>query len=303
MTEGKDVDRKEEELNAAEPEIAAPKPSRRKRWLRVAKWIGIILLVVIVGAILLRDMLIRRAIVDIGTMATGTKVEVGSFSSSLMGGSVTLKDLRVANPEGYQNPDAFNLGEVHVQLKLATLLTNKIEIEEILISGMHVDFEQRLDGSNNLTDIQKNVEQFAGLGKDESAESEEEVEEPAEEEKQEAAKKQLVIRLFEVIDSNVTISSKLLQSSAEMPLPDITLTDIGDGKSLGETLNALYAELLSAIVRGLGSIGLSGENFKALGDSLSQSGNDVLKALSEGGDNVGEELKKGVEGLKNLFRK
>ncbi len=303
MTEEKDVDRKEEELNAAEPEIAAPKPSRRKRWLRVAKWIGIILLVVIVGAILLRDMLIRRAIVDIGTMATGTKVEVGSFSSSLMGGSVTLKDLRVANPEGYQNPDAFNLGEVHVQLKLATLLTNKIEIEEILISGMHVDFEQRLDGSNNLTDIQKNVEQFAGLGKDESAESEEEVEEPAEEEKQEAAKKQLVIRLFEVIDSNVTISSKLLQSSAEMPLPDITLTDIGDGKSLGETLNALYAELLSAIVRGLGSIGLSGENFKALGDSLSQSGNDVLKALSEGGDNVGEELKKGVEGLKNLFRK
>ena len=99
-----------------------------------------------------------------------------------------------------------------------------------------------------------------------------------------------------------------------LTLPAVELTDIGEGKTFGETLNDLFLELLAAIADGGRAFGITSENFKALGDALSQTGRDTgralekvgrdtLDAITEGGGNVGEELQKGVDAVRQLFEK
>lgn len=280
----------EQESAVAAPESNTPaeengerKPRRRKRLL---KWLGIFLIglvVVLAIALICRDVIVKQAVTRVGSMVTGTKVELDAFSSSLFGGSAEITGFRVGNPEGYQNPEAFRVEKVVVRLNPGSIFSSKIEVFEVSVSGMRVDFEMRLDGSSNLTDIQKNVEQFAGTGDAEPAEEQT----PAEvEETESASEKQLVIRLFQVSDSRVSLSSNVLKTTADIPLPPIEMTDVGEGKTMGETFQELYAQLIVSISKAVAAT----DYLKDLGSSLQKSG-----------EGLSQEIKSGIDQFKDIF--
>lgn len=275
-----------EETNRAAEENRAQKPRRGRK--KLLKWLGIFLIgvvVLLVVALICRDVIVEQAVTRIGSMVTGTKVELDSFSSSLFGGSAKLSGFRVANPEGYRNPEAFRLDTVVVRLNPGSIFSSKIEIYEVSVTGMRVDFEMKLDGSSNLTDIQKNVERFAGTGEAKPAKQAGEA--PAEETaSSEASEKQLVIRLFQTSDSRVSLSSSMLKTTADIPLPPIELTDVGEGKSMGETFRDLYAELILAISRAVAAT----DYLKDLGSSLQKSG-----------EGISQEIKSGIDQFKSIF--
>ena len=282
---------KKESAVVAEPggsaeENGAQKPRRGRK--KLFKWLGIFLIgvvVLLVVALICRDVIVEQAVTRIGSMVTGTKVELDSFSSSLFGGSAKLSGFRVANPEGYRNPEAFRLDTVVVRLNPGSIFSSKIEIYEVSVTGMRVDFEMKLDGSSNLTDIQKNVERFAGTGEAKPAKQAGEA--PAEETaSSEASEKQLVIRLFQTSDSQVSLSSSMLKTTADIPLPPIELTDVGEGKSMGETFRDLYAELILAISRAVAAT----DYLKDLGSSLQKSG-----------EGISQEIKSGIDQFKSIF--
>lgn len=263
----------------------AKKPRRGRR--KLFKWLGIFLIgvvVLLVVALICRDVIVEQAVTRVGSLVTGTKVELDSFSSSLFGGSAELTGFRVGNPEGYRNPEAFQVDKVVVRLNPGSIFTSKIEIYEVSVTGMRVDFEMKLDGSSNLTDIQKNVERFAGTGEAKPAAQESA---PAEETTSSAAsEKQLVIRLFQTSDSRVSLSSSVLKTTADIPLPPIELTDVGEGKSMGETFRDLYAELILAISRAVAAT----DYLKDLGSSLQKSG-----------EGISQEIKSGIDQFKDIF--
>ncbi len=280
----------EQESAVAAPESNTPaeengerKPRRRKRLL---KWLGIFLIglvVVLAVALICRDVIVKQAVTRVGSMVTGTKVELDAFSSSLFGGSAEITGFRVGNPEGYQNPEAFRVEKVVVCLNPGSIFSSKIEIFEVSVSGMRVDFEMRLDGSSNLTDIQKNVEQFAGTGDAEPAEEQT----PAEaQEAESASEKQLVIRLFQVSDSRVSLSSNVLKTTADIPLPPIEMTDVGEGQTMGETFQELYAQLIVSISKAVAAT----DYLKDLGSSLQKSG-----------EGISQEIKSGIDQFKDIF--
>lgn len=271
------------ESNTLAEENGERKPRRRK-WL--LKWLGIFLIglvVVLAVALICRDVIVKQAVTRVGSMVTGTKVELDAFSSSLFGGSAEITGFRVGNPEGYQNPEAFRVEKVVVRLNPGSIFSSKIEIFEVSVSGMRVDFEMRLDGSSNLTDIQKNVEQFAGTGDAEPAEEQT----PAEaQEAESASEKQLVIRLFQVSDSRVSLSSNVLKTTADIPLPPIEMTDVGEGKTMGETFQELYAQLIVSISKAVAAT----DYLKDLGSSLQKSG-----------EGLSQEIKSGIDQFKDIF--
>lgn len=271
------------ESNTLAEENGERKPRRRKRLL---KWLGIFLIglvVVLAVALICRDVIVKQAVTRVGSMVTGTKVELDAFSSSLFGGSAEITGFRVGNPEGYQNPEAFRVEKVVVRLNPGSIFSSKIEIFEVSVSGMRVDFEMRLDGSSNLTDIQKNVEQFAGTGDAEPAEEQT----PAEaQEAESASEKQLVIRLFQVSDSRVSLSSNVLKTTADIPLPPIEMTDVGEGKTTGETFQELYAQLIVSISKAVAAT----DYLKDLGSSLQKSG-----------EGISQEIKSGIDQFKDIF--
>ncbi len=329
--EMREVDPVPPEESAPATELADAKLERKKRRIvRIVLWVVIVLVVLLAAAVLVRDMIIETAIRKVGSQATGTTVEVGSFSSSLLRGRVELAGLRVANPPGYRNPDAIVFDRIVVQVRPGSLLSDVIEVDEIRVDGMRVDFEATLSGSN-LTDIQKNIETFAGGS---APEQPEEAKPEAKSEAEptagegDAAGKQVLIHQLVVADNSLTLSSAMLQSTLPLLLPDIRMSEVGGGQPLGETMNQMMITLMQAISQAVAQAGINAENIQALGDSLSRAGSDVLEAGAEAlkqgsgavrdaGENVrkafddgaeavkgaGDDIKKAIDDVSGLFKK
>lgn len=102
--------KKTEAAAAAEdaPVAAKEAPKKKKNWLTVLKWTGIVLLAVILLGLVFRDYIVMGLVPKIGELVTGTPVKLASFSSSF-DGKVRLEGLQVGNPPGYQQPNALVL--------------------------------------------------------------------------------------------------------------------------------------------------------------------------------------------------
>ena len=150
-----------EEAKAVDP--VADKKARRKRVMKkILKWTGItlaVIFVLLVLALIFRDPLIRFTTGTVGSYLTGVKVRLGVADTSLFKGYVRIGEFTVDNPEGY-NPEkkAISLGEVYVKIKISSLFTKKIVVEEVNVKGLKVYCESSLT-SLNLIDILNHVKE------------------------------------------------------------------------------------------------------------------------------------------------
>ena len=158
-----------EEAKPAEPAAAESskpaedKKTRRKRLTRkIFKWVGItfgVIFVLLVLALIFRDPLIRFTTGAVGSYLTGTKVRLGVADTSLFKGYVRIGEFSVDNPEGYSTKrKAISLGEVYVKIKIGSLFTKKIIVEEVSVKGLKVYCESSLTGLN-LLDILNHVKE------------------------------------------------------------------------------------------------------------------------------------------------
>ena len=254
----------------AEKKTAKVKKPLGRRILRI----GVAILIVLAALLLMRDLIVEHAVEKGGTYIVGTPVKIGRFRSSLLG-RVHIKDLTVANPEGYNNPLAFELGEVKVDLNLSSLFTDRIEVRHIYVSGVNVDYELKL-GRSNLGDIQKNLERFAP--KDEES-PDARNENPSKED--EKAQKQAVIRRLQVTDCSLSFSNATLGTTMKLPLAGLDLENVGDGKPIGETVNDLFGLIFTSVSKAVTGVG------GFLGDAATSAGN----AISDSAKNVGKSIK------------
>ena len=273
-----------EETSSDAAASPAQKPSRKKRiWKRVGIVAGIIG-VLLLAALICRDFLIEQGVRRVGTWLVGTPVGLDSFSSSL-GGTVEIKGLTVGNPEGYHAPHIFSLRRVFVSLKPLSVLTDKIIVEEVTVEGMRVDFESKIT-ETNLGVIQDNVNSKLGAlgGNGESSDS-------SDDSSDDEAKPQpqLVIRKLEVRDYSASVSSRMLRTSLVLPLPPVSMTDVGEGRPIGETVNGLFgavsASISDAVTKSGGALG---EVFKGTGDLIGGAAQSTGGALKD----AGKQLKK-----------
>ncbi|MBS1370746.1 MAG: hypothetical protein HPZ91_12410 [Lentisphaeria bacterium] len=292
MSEEKKEEMKTPEQKTKPAETAAPKKKKRL-WLRILGWAAVVIVVLLIAAVIARDAIIKSAVVNIGSSVTGTKVEMESFSSSF-GGTVELTGFKVANPPGYLEPYAFQVAKVKVGVDVGSLFSDRIEVNEVLVNGTKVNFELKLDGSSNLTDIKKNIETFSGDSKQPSAPAEEPKAEP---EKSDAAKKKVVIRLVKIEGTELSVSSALLKSNVPLPIPTITLTDLGEGKTFGETVNEFATKVLAALMTALSDSGLQG-----VGDTLKDAGKNLSDSLRQGSGSLKDAGKNLENTVKDLFK-
>ncbi|MDD3886338.1 MAG: hypothetical protein PHI35_05675 [Victivallaceae bacterium] len=246
---------------------------------------GLVFLLTIL--ILLRDIIVEQTVERVGTMATGTKVEIGDFDTDLWSGELILKELQVYNPPGYVAPYAVSMKLVRVKLLPGSLLSDKIVIEQVLVSGLSVNMEIQGDGDTNLGEIQNNVMRFAGAGDT----PEPGPQTPEMEKTADASSRQVVIKVMRFEDCSLSASLGLTDSTLDVPLPAFQFNDIGDGKSVGETIAELTSEFMAAIAKALATAGFSAENLKKLGDAVVDGGKAVGDAVVDGGKAAGDAVK------------
>ncbi len=254
---------------------------------KVKKVIGISFLIftlVIIGGIvalfLALNSIVANEIRAFGTQATGTKVELQSVNILPFSGSVELKGVCIANPKDCQNQNAFALGRFYVDMNLKSLFTDRIVINNVIIEDAAVDFEPSVSQGSNLHEIKHNIMQYCKgqeAEKKESAKQEPSAQKPG---------KTVMIKYFVIKGGTISVSSSLLKTSVNVPMPKIEMQDIGgdNNKSGGDVFQEIFNQTLQGI-----------------GTAVSQVRGIKLDSVTEDVSNATEGVGKGVkEGFKSL---
>lgn len=279
----------------------------------------VVLLVVLVVGLLVAGAIAGFAMIDRvaargveagGTYALGVPTRLGSADVEVFGGEVSLRGLRVANPEGYSDEQFMTLGEGDVAVTLGTLRKDVVEVPVLRLSDIDVYLE-RAGGKANYQVIIDNLKRF------ETGET------PPPED---APGKRFVIRRVEIGDVKAHVSLLPLggeMAKAEVVVPQIVLTEVGADRplKLGEVVKVVTQALLATIAANAGGTlpaDLASELESQLGRlaGLESLGVDVAADFGEGlqeiagsveeitgqVDELREQAEEIGEGLKGLFR-
>ena len=250
---------------------------RRKSFKWIAMLVLVLALAVVFGGKFLVNGAVRVAVETAGTKALSVGVDVDAANLSIFGESLSLHDLTVANPAGYQNDALLKLRQGDVQVQTKTLLSDEIQIRDMRLDGMDLVVEQK-GLSNNLQD----VIEAARRGDDEPT------------------GKKLYVETLEL--TNVTVYVKLLPVAGQLDtvtlkLTPIKMTDLGKDETMD--MAALTAKILLAIAVGIAEQGTEELPQEMIGGLTSVLGTAIdlgriIFGTSQGNNNG---LYKGTEGI------
>jgi hypothetical protein len=296
--------------------------------MKALKIIGILIVVLIIAlfAIILNlGKIVKTGINTVVPQVTKCEAHVDDVNFNVFGGKFEIKNLVIKNPEGYKTDHAFALGHIFVNVNMGSLMSDVIEIDQVLIDAPEITYEVGL-GNSNLNTILENVNSSLPSSDEEKKEEKEE--------KKEGGKK-VVVNLVKVTNGKIGVSAKIAGGmEAPIVLPDIEIKDLGKKEggismvqaaaiTLKTTLLSIFDVLKSSgkllldgakaigegIVDGVKSLGDGAkDSIKSLGDSAKEgvkSLEDGAKSLGDSAkelkDNVKDNVKNAAEGLKNLI--
>ncbi len=195
--------------------------------------------------------IVEAAIERYGTEITGSKVSVGAVKISPKTGRGTIRDLRVANPEGYSGADALRLGEITVEIDLSTLTKSPIVVNEVLVIAPEVAYEMNDKAESNVGVIRDHAESFGGGSRSPAKGG------------GDGKGKRLLIRRFKFEGGRVDASTSVLgeNKSETVPLPPFQMSDVGGPSGappdeIGKIVATAYTRSISKAItdKGIGRV-------------------------------------------------
>lgn len=208
---------------------------------------------------------------------TGTGFSIGSVGVSAYDGCLEVRDVRLENPEGYEERTALKLDFAKLSLDAQSLVTDVIHVKEITVDGLFVSHVNK-DGVNNFDAISANMKKSGGdkgekdLEKDDSA-------------KDEGASGETKFIVDRISISNVNIKYGMIT----IPVPmTIVIKDVGKETGGATPIQALM-EILNQLFNAAVKAGVSAK------DAISLIAGETLNVTT----NTTGELKKTVGALKD----
>lgn len=201
----------------------------------------LVILATIIGAAVFwlsgnMDTLVKTAIGDYGSAMTQARVSVDAVKIAPADGKGTISNLVIGNPAGFKTAHAIKVGQIDVDIDIASVARDVIVIRRIAINAPDVIYEKG-DTMTNFDAIQKNIASYLG---------------PADGKKE---GKKLIVEEFTIRDAKAQASAAFMNGkTVNVPLPDITLKNLGKAKGgispgeLGQEIaGALKAKLTGAV--------------------------------------------------------
>ena len=232
--------------------------NQNKKWWYIAG--GIVAMLVVVS--LSFNNIARGAIETMASKTMGTEVTIGSVKIAPWSQSVTVTDLSVANPEGFE--EATFLTVPSISVAASSLFGDTIVIDDINVDQMTVTYELNESGRTNTSVIQDNLKRSAQRSKAPSATQ------PIEEQQKTQAAKQVVIRNLQITNATVIPAISLAgeSSKAEVSLPTITMKDLGSTENTLQAPEALR-RVMGEITQTVAS-NVSSDTFRGLTDKIGE---------------------------------
>lgn len=191
------------------------------------KWIlrlfGLLVTVLIIGGVLgylyIETIIVSEA-EKVASQELGVPVSVGMMSIGWLNKSVTVRNIKIANPEGFETPYFVKVPRVDVQLS-DKILSNPVVIDSIHVNGLTAYYEVNPVKGNNLRKIQSNLLKSSKSKPSSTASG------------KEGKKKGLIILDLKITDSvlvpAISIAGQDIKQS--VPIPLIHLQNIGSEKN------------------------------------------------------------------------
>lgn len=261
-------------------------------------FLGVLLALLLAIVALRLGPIVKTAVNRAAPALMGVPVSVGDVSVALRRGEITLDNLVVGNPPGFDTPFLFKLDKLHVDVELASLLSHRVHVRSVVVEAPQVWYERTLAGSN----LKAFQAQQAATADDDAAQQAEASPETA----GKSPARTVLIDLVQVKQGRVGLKMGV---GGEIPLPSVELRDIGkdepDGVTWGEALQRIVTAVLSTVTDAVKSVAdLSGKGLKTLGKGTLQGGKllgdgagDAAKGVGEIGKDIGKTLKNRFKGL------
>jgi hypothetical protein len=167
---------------------------------------------------------IKAGVEKYGSEYTKVEVKLDAASLSLFSGTGKLTKFVVGNPEGYKSGFAISMETAGLSLKPDSVLGDKVVIKSIHVEAPEIAFEISLTG-NNLRKILSNLQETTGGG-DKAAPK---PAEPQPASGKPAKKLQVDDFLIKRGKIHLRANTPLGEKSATVSLPEIHLTNLGQG--------------------------------------------------------------------------
>ena len=292
-----------------------------KKFLKIVGWIILGIVVLALALVLTLPLWLGPVVKPVANAAvpklTKTTFNLGHLSLNPYTGRFELGDMQLGNPEGYSEPTALAVSNIVVDVAMTTACDKYVHIEEVTVEGVFVSLVKGGENNvDNMLQIQYNV--AGGKEKYEANKAKKESEKP--EEKPEEPEADAGDGKKIVIDRLTLNDIKVKYGLITIPVPSITLTDLGkesDGLSIGELFDAVWEAILNAALAvgdgakalggllksGAGAVGESaGKAVDAAGDVAGKTVDAVGEGAGKAVDAAGEAASKAANAIKGLFK-
>ena len=283
-----------------------------KKVLMVLLGVVIVLVVLAVIGVIYIDSVAKAGIENGGKYAFGVETTVEDVDVSLRKGQMNVKQLKVANPEGFTSPHLMNTESFNAQVDTGTVFSDSVMIDHFLLDGLDMHIE-RQDGKSNIEAVMENIEKLkSGEEKPEDA----------------GDKPTTKVKIDKMRITNVKAHFHLFGSdkAIRVEVPEIVLDGLSsedpEGVALPELMRRVFPAILSAVLNaakdtvgpealkelqgdlvkltesvGPAAAKLVSEVGGQMGELIQEKLPDLLEGLGEGMQGVGEDIKESGGGL------
>ncbi|MBB48794.1 MAG: hypothetical protein CMJ33_09725 [Phycisphaerae bacterium] len=205
--------------------------------------IAALILILVLLVMVFINSIAKSAITTAGTSTLGVDTSLDSISIGLFSGHSSIDGVSVANPKGFDG-DFLDLSEGVLDVNLSSLLGDVIEVRQIALEGLNVQFVQKIDGSN-VSRILDNVNGSTSAGSDK----------PAENESDPGSSRKFVIDQLKVTNVKVSVAVEPISSAtapSTVTINQIIVKDIGkkkDGADLDQLIAIVVQSVVDAVIK------------------------------------------------------
>jgi hypothetical protein len=178
------------------------------------------------------DSMIESQIETLASNSLGTQVSVGEVKTDIKGGTLTISNVTIANPPGFNNENAFNLNGIE-----AAVDYSNYDIKRVVIDEPEIVIEE-LGGETNFSRMKAGIEK---QGSDPDSDSDPD---PAADGKEEPI---IVIRHFRMNESRGSFESESLDTYSNLKIDAIELSNIKGTPS--EVTNLIATKIINEIAK------------------------------------------------------
>jgi uncharacterized protein involved in outer membrane biogenesis len=252
--------------------------------------VTLVVLVVVALAVVFFSLnsIVKKGVETVGPQMTKVEVRLGSADISPFSGSGSLNQLFVGNPDGYKTPFAIQMGSIKVGVKIGSVFSDTVVVDEINIQDPEITLEGTLDG-NNLNTILNNLRGSGPAPEKQPAA-------PAAAASEKPSKKFIVKDIvLSGAKVHVNVSGFGKSVAQTVTIPDLHLQNVGNADG-GATPAQLAMQILQPVLNE--AIVVATDELKKQG--VQQLQNEVNKELQKQNN---PELNKAAQGvLTNLFK-